>query len=135
MQASSKSCVGQGRGLVAALSCGALLLGLALTAPAALAASDDQQNASPSGGGGAAANPGTSAGKSVNRTDLTTCMPGQVWDPKKHKCLQRHSGVLPDSDLTGYANALLKADRFEEAIDVLDLLDNPNTARALNYRG
>ena len=62
-------------------------------------------------------------------------MPGQVWDPKKHKCLQRHSGVLPDSDLTGYANALLKADRFEEAIDVLDLLDNPNTPRALNYRG
>ena len=123
---------------MAALSCGALLLGLALAAPAALAASDDQQNASPSGGaGGAAANPGTSdgAGKSVNRTDLTTCMPGQVWDPKKHKCLQRHSGVLPDSDLTGYANALLKADRFEEAIDVLDLLDNPNTPRALNYRG
>ncbi len=121
---------------MAALSCGALLLGLALAAPAALAASDEQQNAAPSGGGGgAAANPGTSAGKSVNRTDLTTCMPGQVWDPKKHKCLQRHSGVLPDSDLTGYANALLKADRFEEAIDVLDLLDNPNTPRALNYRG
>jgi tetratricopeptide (TPR) repeat protein len=62
-------------------------------------------------------------------------MPGQVWDAKKHKCLQRHSGVLPDSELTGYANALLKADRFEEAIDVLDLLDNPNTPRALNYRG
>src|SRR6202451_119334 len=136
MQASSKSCGGQARGLMAALSCGALLLGVALDAPAALAASDEQQNAAPSGGGGgAAANPGTSAGKSVNRTDLTTCMPGQVWDPKKHKCLQRHSGVLPDSDLTGYANALLKADRFEEAIDVLDLLDNPNTPRALNYRG
>jgi tetratricopeptide (TPR) repeat protein len=123
---------------MSALSCGALLLGLALAAPAALAATDDQQNASPSGGGGgAAAKPGTSdgAGKSANRTDLTTCMPGQVWDPKKHKCLQRHSGVLPDSDLTGYANALLKADRFEEAIDVLDLLDNPSTPRALNYRG
>src|ERR1700734_2409864 len=136
MQASSKSCGGKARGLMAELSCGALLIGLALAAPAVLAASDDQQNRSPSGGGGgAAANPGTSAGKSVNRTDLTTCMPGQVWDPKKHKCLQRHSGVLPDSDLTGYANALLKADRFEEAIDVLDLLDNPNTPRALNYRG
>jgi Flp pilus assembly protein TadD len=62
-------------------------------------------------------------------------MPGQVWDAKKHKCLQRHSGVLPDSDLTAYANALLKADRFEEAIDVLDLLDNPSTPTALNYRG
>jgi tetratricopeptide (TPR) repeat protein len=118
--------------------CGALLIGFTLTAPAALAASDEQQHGATSGGGGgAAANSGTSdgAGKSVNRTDLTTCMPGQVWDAKKHKCLQRHSGVLPDSELTGYANALLKADRFEEAIDVLDLLDNPNTPRALNYRG
>jgi tetratricopeptide (TPR) repeat protein len=123
---------------MAALACGALLIGFTLTAPAALAASDEQQHGATSGGGGgAAANSGTSdgAGKSVNRTDLTTCMPGQVWDAKKHKCLQRHSGVLPDSELTGYANALLKADRFEEAIDVLDLLDNPNTPRALNYRG
>jgi tetratricopeptide (TPR) repeat protein len=123
---------------MAAISCSALLLGLALAAPAALAASDEQQHgASSAGGGGAATNAGTndSAGKSVNKTDLTTCMPGQVWDAKKHKCLERHSGVLPDSELTGYANALLKADRFEEAIDVLDLLDDPNTPRALNYRG
>ena len=124
---------------MAALSCGALLLGMALAAPAALAASDEQQQARPpvEAGGAATGNAGTndSAGKSVNRTDLTTCMPGQVWDAKKHKCLQRHSGVLPDSELTEYANALLKADRFEEAIDVLDLLDNPNTPRALNYRG
>ena len=50
-------------------------------------------------------------------------------------CLQRHRGVLPDSELTEYAYALAKADRFQEAIDVLDMLDNPNTPRALNYRG
>jgi len=49
--------------------------------------------------------------------------------------LQRHSGVLPDSDLTEYAYALAKADRFQEALDVLDSVDNPNTPRALNYRG
>jgi tetratricopeptide (TPR) repeat protein len=67
--------------------------------------------------------------------DLTTCNPGQVWDRKKHKCLQSHSSVLPDPDLTEYAYALAKADRFQEAIDVLDLLENPNTPRALNYRG
>ena len=124
---------------MAALSCGALVLGMALAAPAALAASDDQPHgsASPVAQAAQPRADGTngSAGKDVNRTDLTTCMPGQVWDAKKHKCLQRHSGVLPDSELTQYANALLKADRFEEAIDVLDLLDNPNTPRALNYRG
>ena len=51
------------------------------------------------------------------------------------KCLTRHSGVLPDPDLTEYAYSLAKADRYQEAIDVLDLLNNPNTPRALNYRG
>ena len=68
-------------------------------------------------------------------TDLTTCLPGMVWDTKHRKCLVRHSGVLPDPELTEYAFALAKADRYQEAIDVLDLLDNPNTPRALNYRG
>ena len=47
----------------------------------------------------------------------------------------RHSGALPDPEMTEYAYALAKADRYQEAIDVLDLLDNPNTPRALNYRG
>ena len=68
-------------------------------------------------------------------SDLTTCPPGLVWDTKHKKCLVRHSGVLSDPDMTEYAFALAKADRYQEAIDVLDLLDNPNTPRALNYRG
>ena len=67
--------------------------------------------------------------------DLTTCEPGQVGDVKHHKCLQRRSDVLPDAEMTEYAFALARADRYQEAIDVLDLLDNPNTPRALNYRG
>jgi tetratricopeptide (TPR) repeat protein len=79
---------------------------------------------------------GTQAGGAMHtRPDLTTCAPGQVWDAKRHRCLERHSGVLPDPDLTEYAYALAKADRFQEAVDVLDSLDNPNTPRALNYRG
>ncbi len=67
--------------------------------------------------------------------DLTTCAPGQVWSHKRKKCLERHSSVLPDPELTEYAYALAKAERYQEALDVLDLLDNPNTPRALNYRG
>ena len=43
--------------------------------------------------------------------------------------------MLPDPELTEYAYALAKADRYQEALDVLDLLANPNTPRALNYRG
>jgi tetratricopeptide (TPR) repeat protein len=117
-------------------SSSAFVLVLALAAPAALAAGGGG-----GGGGGGDAQKhqkkpaGAQTGTRTNKPDLTTCDPGQVWDAKQHKCLQRHSGVVPDSDLTEYAFALAKANRFQEAIDVLDLLDNPNTPRALNYRG
>ena len=67
--------------------------------------------------------------------DLTICFPGQVRDTEHQKCLERRAGVLPDPDLTEYAVALAGAGRYEEAIDVLDLLENPNTPVALNYRG
>ena len=49
--------------------------------------------------------------------------------------LQRHSSVLPDPELTEYAYALAKSERYQEALNVLDTLENPNTPRALNYRG
>jgi len=68
-------------------------------------------------------------------TDLTICFPGQVWDLEHQKCLQRRSGVLPDPEMTDYAFALTSAERYQEAIDVLDLLHDPNTPRALNCRG
>jgi tetratricopeptide (TPR) repeat protein len=125
-------------GLASTLFCGILVIGLGFAAPGAIAAGGDE-----SGGTGAAATGGMGAGSAVEKkanpgmkkTDLTTCAPGQVWDKKTHKCLERHSGVLPDSDLTEYAYSLAKADRYQEAIDVLDLLKDPNTPRALNYRG
>jgi tetratricopeptide (TPR) repeat protein len=129
------------RGLASTLFCGLLVIGLGF-AGQALAAGDDDSggaggNAAAGAMGGAGGAPGTQkkpqAG--VTKSDLTTCAPGQVWDKKTHKCLERHSGVLPDPDLTEYAYALAKADRYQEAVDVLDLLDNPNTPRALNYRG
>ena len=37
--------------------------------------------------------------------------------------------------MTEYAYSLAKADRYQEAIDVLDMLGSSNTPRALNYRG
>src|SRR5277367_2746276 len=112
-----------------AIFCGIFAVGLGFAAPAAIAAGGDES----SGTGGAAAEKKANPG--MKKTDLSTCPPGQVWDKKTHKCLQRHSGVLPDWELTEYAYSLAKADRFQEAIDVLDSLDNPDTPRALNYRG
>src|SRR5271155_1432838 len=112
-----------------AIFCGIFAVGLGFAAPAAIAAGGDES----SGTGGAAAEQKKATG--MKKTDLATCAPGQVWDKKTHKCLERHSGVLPDSELTEYAYSLAKADRYQEAIDVLDTLDNPNTPRALNYRG
>jgi tetratricopeptide (TPR) repeat protein len=119
------------------LFCGIFVIGLGLAAPAVAAGGDEGGGTGANATGGAMGESAAEkkAHSGVKKTDLTTCAPGQVWDKKAHKCLERHGGVLPDQDLTEYAYALAKADRYQEAIDVLDLLDNPNTPRALNYRG
>jgi tetratricopeptide (TPR) repeat protein len=108
----------------------ATLIGQLLCASAALAAggaagSDKFQTFS---SGDAAAPPADSAASK-------TCDKGMVWDKRHKKCVVKHGGVLPDYDLTEYAYALARADRYQEAIDILDMLQDPNTARALNYRG
>ncbi len=51
------------------------------------------------------------------------------------QCVKKQAGVLPDEALTDYAYALAKAGRYGEALGVLDLLKDPNTPVALNYRG
>src|SRR5207302_7200279 len=60
---------------------------------------------------------------------------GEVWDDARLRCVKQQAGVLPDEALAQYAYALAKAERYDEAIEVLDLLKNRNTAKALNYRG
>jgi tetratricopeptide (TPR) repeat protein len=82
------------------------------------------------GGGG-----GNSGGSTGGARDRNTCRTGLVWDARKHMCVQAERGVLPDEDLTEYAYALAEEGRYEEALATLDLLDDPQTARALNYRG
>jgi len=74
-------------------------------------------------------------GGGSDRSNTTTCSKGEVWDSRSQKCVKAENGVLPDKTLTDYAFALVKAGRYGEALDVLDLLKNPNTPVALNYRG
>jgi tetratricopeptide (TPR) repeat protein len=74
-------------------------------------------------------------GSGNDNSNSTTCGKGQVWDSRSQKCVKAENGVLPDKALTDYAYALVKTGRYREALDVLDLLKDPNTAVAFNYRG
>ena len=65
----------------------------------------------------------------------TTCPRGEVYDARSNGCVKQGSEVLPDKALTDYAYALAKEERYDEALDVLNLLKNKNTPEALNYRG
>jgi len=67
--------------------------------------------------------------------DLTTCDARLIWDAENSACIEPRRGVLPDDALTSYALALVKAERFEDALAALDLRETPDDAKALNYRG
>jgi len=64
-----------------------------------------------------------------------TCPKGQVYSPQKRRCVRQKSEVVPDEALTDYAFALAKEKRYNEALEILDQVQNPNTPKALNYRG
>lgn len=63
------------------------------------------------------------------------CPKGQVWDSASKKCVMLQSKTTSDADRTDYAYRLAKDGRYEEALSLLDTLQNPDTAKALNYRG
>jgi tetratricopeptide (TPR) repeat protein len=79
--------------------------------------------------GGGAGGGGGGGGASVN------CPKGQVYSAKKKRCVKMSSENLSDEELTDHAFALAKANRFEEALAALDMVQNPDTPKALNYRG
>jgi tetratricopeptide (TPR) repeat protein len=64
-----------------------------------------------------------------------SCPKGQVLDTRSQRCVKQTSNLVPDEDRTNYAYQLAKDGRYEEALTLLDTLKQPNTAKALNYRG
>jgi Flp pilus assembly protein TadD len=56
-------------------------------------------------------------------------------DSRSNKCVSQQSSLVPDADRTNYAYQLAKDGRYEEALSLLDTLKQPNTPKALNYRG
>lgn len=84
--------------------------------------------------GGLLALPALAAG-SGGGSNTPSCPSGQVYNQQKKMCVSGSSGVIDDKSLTTYAYALAQEGRYQEALSTLDLLQNPNTAEALNYRG
>src|ERR1051325_1850045 len=78
--------------------------------------------------GGAARADGGGGGDSSN----AICPRGEVYDARSMSCVKQGSGILPDKALAEYAYVLAKAERYDEALDVLKLMKNPNTPQALN---
>lgn len=64
-----------------------------------------------------------------------SCPRGQVYSQQKQMCVDAQSGVVDDQSLLAYASMLSQSGRYDDALSTLDLLQNPNTAEALNYRG
>ncbi|HOZ33649.1 MAG TPA: hypothetical protein PLM52_12280 [Tabrizicola sp.] len=94
-----------------------LAAALALTPQLALAAgSDDSEPPTP--------------------TETTTeCAKGEVWDEKTEKCVTAEESSLNDDQRFGAVRELAYANRPDEAMAILDLMTEGETARVLTYRG
>lgn len=67
-------------------------------------------------------------------SDTPNCINGKVWDKKQKKCVEKSSAIDDDS-LYEAGRKLAKAERYEEAIEVLMLVKDRNQPRVLNYLG
>jgi tetratricopeptide (TPR) repeat protein len=88
-----------------------------------------------SGGGSGGGGGGTGGATRSLENIPPVCAKGQAYDPAKRRCVKAKKGALNDDALTDYAFALAKAKRFDEALAMLDMLNDSQTAKALNYRG
>ena len=68
-------------------------------------------------------------------TTTPTCPKGQVYDNKTKNCLPEKSSMIDDQDKTQYAYHLAKTGHYQDAINLLDTLQQPNTREPWNYRG
>lgn len=84
---------------------------------------------------------GLSSGLAFSASDsdtssTPTCNKGWVYDSKQGKCIKKEeSSQLDDSQLYENAVALAYAERFDEALALLERIGNRNDPRVLNYLG
>jgi hypothetical protein len=87
--------------LASSLLSGIIVLGLALSTPAAAMSAGPGGGGSGAGAGGGGGGSGAGGGAGggggtvhrLDQSDLTTCPPGLVWDTEHHKCLKKHGGL------------------------------------------
>jgi tetratricopeptide (TPR) repeat protein len=93
-------------------------LALALSAPAFAAGEETDQTKPPP------------------KTETTTkCSGGKIWDKKKKECAVPKKSSFNDDDLYRAAREFAYAGQYENAITVLNLAENQNDPRILNYLG
>ncbi len=65
-----------------------------------------------------------------------TCKRNKVWDKRKKRCVRvKKSSALDDDNIYEVARDLAYHKRYDEAINVLNLAENQNDPRILNYLG
>lgn len=77
--------------------------------------------------------PAFAAGDDSSKTPV--CKKGEVYDQKTKTCVKQQGANLTDENKADYAYALAKAERYAEALEVLDTVKDQETAEVLNYRG
>ena len=83
---------------------------------------------------------GFAAGSDSTRPPVKTqttqdCKNGQIWDDRKSECVNPQSGALSDDDLYNAARELAYDGQYENALNVLEVAENQNDPRILNYKG
>lgn len=70
------------------------------------------------------------------KTETTQeCKNGQIWDEKQAKCVNPVQGALSDDALYGAARELAYDGQYDNALKVLEVAENQNDPRILNYKG
>lgn len=74
-------------------------------------------------------------GSSGGASGTPACKTGQVYDKKKHRCVQSTSSALDDKTLYTQGRDLALAGRYEEALSALQAVSNQNDSMVLTMIG
>jgi tetratricopeptide (TPR) repeat protein len=70
------------------------------------------------------------------QTQTTTeCAKGEVWDEKTKACIKAEDSSLNDDVRFKAVRELAYAERYDEALAMLDTMTEGNTSRVMTYRG